>query len=192
MNYRVNEIFESIQGEGSYSGTLVQFVRFAGCNMKCSFCDTEFGKFFIRTEEEILNVLRKGASSIVVFTGGEPMLQLDQHLIDYLKDAGYVIHIETNGSIDIFLKGIKHIVVSPKDPAKWNVKEGNDLKVLVGPDDENLPLEFIYNDTSFKHYFLQPIMGERYDEALLNCITLIKSNPRWKLSIQLQKVINVK
>lgn len=192
MKYKINEIFESIQGEGSYSGTLVNFVRFAKCNMKCSFCDTEFDKFTELTEEQILAELNKGTSMIVVFTGGEPMLQLDQHLIDYLKEAGYSIHIETNGSIDIFLQGIKHIVVSPKDPARWNVKAGGDLKILIGEDDESMPLESIYLDTRFKNYFLQPIMSPRYEEALANCLTLIKGHPRWKLSIQLHKIINVK
>lgn len=192
MKYKINEIFESIQGEGSYSGTLVQFVRFSICNMKCSFCDTEFNKYTEMNEEEILKELKNGSSMIVVFTGGEPMLQLDQHLIDYLKKAGYSIHIETNGSIDIFLQGINHVVVSPKDPARWNVKAGEDLKILIGHDDENMPLEEIYHDTRFKNYFLQPIMGERYDDALLNCISLIKKHPRWKLSIQLQKIIKVR
>lgn len=192
MKYKINEIFESIQGEGSYSGTLVNFIRFAGCNMRCTFCDTEFDKFTEMDEEEILKELSYGTSMIVVFTGGEPMLQLNQHLIDYLKEAGYSIHIETNGSIDISLQGIKHVVVSPKDPAKWNVKTGNDLKILIGHDDESMPLEEIYLDTRFKNYFLQPIMGVRYEEALANCITLIKGHPRWKLSIQLHKIINVK
>lgn len=193
MKYRVNEIFESIQGEGSYSGTLVKFVRFAGCNMKCDFCDTDFKDFKELTSIDIGRQLEScGKSQIVVFTGGEPMLQLDQDLINYVKKLYYDVHIETNGSIDILLDRIDHLVVSPKDPFKWLQKDGDDLKLLVGPNDDNLPLDYILNDTSFKNYFLQPIDGPRKEEAIKNCINLIKQNPDWRLSLQIHKIINVR
>jgi len=192
MKYKVSEMFESIQGEGSFSGTLVNFVRFSGCNMRCSFCDTEFNKFTLVSKERMYNQIKDYLSKIIVFTGGEPMLQLNQELVDYFVNKGYSVHIETNGSIDIFLRGIDHIVVSPKDPMKWLQKTGSDLKILIGPDDENMPLDEIVSDTTFKNYFLQPISGPRYDDALQNCIQLIMYNPTWKLSVQLHKIINVK
>ena len=183
MNYRVNEIFESIQGEGTFSGTWVTFVRFAGCNMRCSFCDTEFDSYTEMTAEEINAKIK---TEIVVFTGGEPFLQLNQEFVSYIR-LSHSVHVETNGSIDNFITGINHLVVSPKDPFRWNIKNGDDLKILIGKDDSDMPLIDILQDTYFDNYLLQPIMGEDYPLALDNCLLLIKKHPRWRLSLQIHK-----
>jgi len=187
MNYRVNEIFESIQGEGTFSGTWVTFVRFAGCNMRCSFCDTEFDSYTEMTAEEINAKIK---TEIVVFTGGEPFLQLNQEFVSYIR-LSHSVHVETNGSIDNFITGINHLVVSPKDPFRWNIKNGDDLKILIGKDDSDMPLIDILQDTYFDNYLLQPIMGEDYPLALDNCLLLIKKHPRWRLSLQIHKLINI-
>ena len=187
--YKINEIFQSIQGEGSYVGTLAIFVRFAGCNLSCSFCDTDFKVRENLTAEQIHERIGHYNSNIIVLTGGEPMLQVDEELMSWFEH--YKVHVETNGTRDIFQE-IDHIVVSPKDPFLWRQKTGNDLKILIGKDDNEIPLWAIDADTKFDNYYLQPIMGDDYLLALDNCIHLIQYNSKWKLSIQLQKIINVK
>lgn len=187
--YKITEIFQSIQGEGSYAGTLAIFIRFAGCNMNCSFCDTDFKVKEFLTAEQIFERVGHYNSTIVVFTGGEPMLQVDEELMSWFEN--YKVHIETNGTIDIFQE-MDHIVVSPKDPFNWNQKTGNDLKILIGKDDDTIPLWIIEADTTFDNYYLQPIMGDDYLLALDNCIHLITYNPKWRLSLQLHKIIDVR
>lgn len=117
------------------------------------------------------------------------MLQVDEELMSWFEN--YEIHVETNGTIDIFQE-MNHIVVSPKDPYTWRQKTGNDLKILIGKDDSEMDLRAIELDTNFDNYYLQPIMGDDYLLALDNCIHLIHYNRNWKLSIQLQKIINVR
>lgn len=187
MKYKINEIFQSIQGEGTATGKNVIFIRFAGCNQKCKFCDTDFKDYVFMTEQKIVLEVKKYTSDTIVLTGGEPMLQLTQELINAL--SGYKLHIETNGTIDIFFSGIKHISVSPKDYMNWNQKDGTDLKILI--DLSEIDLDYIYADTNFDNYILQPIDNGDYLLHLDRAIKLVKKYPDWRLGVQLHKLINV-
>ncbi|MDD7319312.1 MAG: radical SAM protein [Prevotella sp.] len=113
--YRVNDIFSSLQGEGHNTGCAAVFVRFAGCNLRCSFCDTEFDGYREMTAEEIVESIAGGTTRFVVLTGGEPSLQVDDALVDALHDAGFWIAMETNGT-HLPPRGIDWLTVSPKIP----------------------------------------------------------------------------
>lgn len=93
---KVNEIFYSLQGEGFYSGTAAIFVRFSGCNLHCEFCDTDHQNGTLLSKEEILGKISKFESKHLIFTGGEPTLSVDYDFVQFFKDAGYYIQIETN------------------------------------------------------------------------------------------------
>lgn len=187
--YKITEIFESIQGEGSHTGRSVIFVRFGLCNLKCEFCDTDFSTYKLMTGWDIFEAVRKFKSTRIVFTGGEPALQLDQDLIDLLAHH-YELHIETNGTIPLEVKGLRHIVVSPKSGQKFLQRSGNDIKLLVDHKDE-FPLDLIEETTNFENYYLQPIDGFDYPANLASAIQLVKDNPKWRLSIQVHKLINI-
>lgn len=182
--YKINEIFYSIQGEGYRTGTPVIFIRFSGCNLNCSFCDTQHLKYKEYNIEEILNELKKYPCKNIVLTGGEPMLQLDHDLIIALKTENYILQIETNGTIDDYeiLRLIDFITVSPKE--KWKLTYGNELKLVY----QNQQLKKYYLDTNFEYYYLQPCSMKNISET----IKAIKENPKWKLSLQTQKLINIK
>lgn len=188
--YKINEIFESIQGEGGNAGKLSIFIRFAGCNMSCDFCDTNFDSYTEMTIDEIYDEVLKYNSRTIVFTGGEPMLQLDAELCQIFQKNYYYIQIETNGSIKINFD-VDKITVSPKDPNKWNQKTGNDLKFLVNHKDIDL-LDQIYDDCIFDNYYVQPIDGFDYQANVDKCIELIKQHPDWKLSLQIHKILKIK
>ena len=186
--YKINEIFESIQGEGSHTGRLCVFVRFAGCNMACDFCDTDFESYTEMTGWQILEKVKQFKSKIIVFTGGEPMLQLDNSLC-ILFEEEYRIHLETNGSIKIHLY-LNHTTVSPKNPDNWKQKMGDDLKLLVSHKDNPL-LDKIRYETGFDKYYLQPIDGPNYSANVDKCIELIREHPEWRLSLQVHKILKI-
>lgn len=192
--YKVNEIFESIQGEGINVGTMSAFVRFSKCNMACTFCDTEFASYTEMTAIEIYNAVKDNfKSKMISFTGGEPMLQLDAELLE-LFGLEYYIQVETNGSIAIPSNVVNYIhclTVSPKDAKRWEQKIGHDLKFLVDKDDLDL-LDEIYEDTDFTNYYLQPIDGDFLNENRQRCLELIKVHPEWKISMQIHKILNVR
>ena len=110
---KINEIFYSLQGEGFHTGTPAVFVRFSGCNLKCSFCDTRHEEGILMSDEEILRAISAFPSNVVILTGGEPSLWIDQAFIDLLHRAGKYICIETNGTKPL-PKGIDWVTCSPK------------------------------------------------------------------------------
>lgn len=187
--YKINQIFESIQGEGSKAGELAVFIRFSICNMKCAFCDTDFDKYTEMNIHEITREASRYNSRNIVFTGGEPSLQLTDEIVEEFSLNGWKTHIETNGTnkIDQF---IDHISVSPKGFENWRQIYGNDLKFLIDLETVvDLPL--IMERTQFNNYYLQPIDGPNQKENIDLCIELIKENPKWKLSLQIHKFINI-
>ena len=174
--YAVKEIYYTLQGEGAQTGRAAVFLRFAGCNLwsgreadraeaTCNFCDTDFvgtdggggGKF--KTAQDLAAAISKawtgngGAEKFVVFTGGEPLLQLDAALIDAVHANSFRIAIETNGTLEV-PKGVDWVCVSPKANAELVVKAGDELK-LVYPQSKGEPER--YRDLQFKHRFLQPM-----------------------------------
>ena len=111
---RINNIFYSLQGEGRNTGRAAVFIRFAGCNLRCSFCDTEFESYREMMEADILAVIRDYPSHFVVLTGGEPTLQVDETFVDFLHQHGYEVAMESNGTRPA-PKNLDWLTVSPKE-----------------------------------------------------------------------------
>jgi 7-carboxy-7-deazaguanine synthase len=212
MSYSVKEIFYTLQGEGAQTGRAAVFCRFVGCNLWsgreedranaiCKFCDTDFlgtdgpdgGKFEAEAAlaDRIEETWQPGSPSVnkfVVFTGGEPLLQLDRLLIDAVHGRGFEIAVETNGTVTA-PRGLDWICVSPKAGAKLVQNTGDELK-LVFPQADARPEEF--QGLAFRHFFLQPMDGprrrENTDEALRYCL----GNPKWRLSLQTHKFVGIR
>jgi len=197
MLYVVKEIFYSIQGEGLYSGMPTLFCRFSKCNLWsghekdrgkaiCQFCDTDFvgGDSFYLNDlvAKLLLMWPHNSNPRIVLTGGEPLLQVDQRLIDELKEHNFFIAIETNGTRPM-LNHIDHICVSPKNGSKLVVKEGNELK-LVYPQDPTP-----YENLKFDHFYLQPMDGK--ENAVADTLKYCLNHPKWKLSLQLHKILGL-
>lgn len=191
---RINEIFYSIQGEGFYTGTPAVFIRFAGCNLNCDFCDTNHQPYKVLTEEEITRETAKYGANLVVITGGEPTLQLTPSLIEKLHQEGKSVAIETNGTGKIPL-GVDWVTVSPKQ--LFVGKKGE--PIITEADEVKVVYDGIHEITDFgikaSHYYVQPCdtsNKELNKEIIDNCILFIKDNPKWRLSLQTQKIINVR
>lgn len=211
---KVNEIFYSLQGEGRWTGTPAVFVRFSGCNLKCPFCDTDHNEGTHITEEDIVNEINKYPSDHIVFTGGEPTLQVTRTLVDKLHDAGKIIHIETNGTIalsDGLSDIIDWITVSPKhslglsnqsdSSQSYNIENSikiqriDELKLLYQPEN---PFLQEYSRLCITHpecRYLQPVdMGDEVSNRIIlsSAIDYILQHPEWKLSLQTHKLIDIK
>ena len=210
LTYSVKEIFYTLQGEGNHAGRPAVFCRFAGCNLWsgkeedrataiCQFCDTDFvgtdgelgGKFkHASLLAESINRLWPSLypeKKYVVFTGGEPLLQLDAELIDAMHATGFEIAIETNGTIAV-PKGVDWICVSPKIGAELVVKEGDELKVVMPQLGQNMHK---YAQLKFNHFFVQPMDGPLQAEHSRNAVDFCKKNPLWKLSLQTHKLLQI-
>jgi 7-carboxy-7-deazaguanine synthase len=211
MSYTVKEIFYTLQGEGANTGRPAVFCRFAGCNLwtgreqdradaTCRFCDTDFvgadgpgGGRFASADELAGAVLavwpNDGASRpFVVCTGGEPLLQLDQPLLDALHRAGFEIAVETNGTQPV-PGGIDWVCVSPKADATLMVQRGDELK-LVFPQSGAEPSR--YESLEFKHFYLQPMDGPDRDANTAAALRYCLAHPRWRLSLQTHKLLGLK
>ena len=193
---RVNEIFYSIQGEGAHSGEAAIFVRLSGCNLKCSFCDTEHQPYQDLTEDEICAEIAQYPASLVVITGGEPTLQLTRSLVDKIHDLGKMVAIETNGTREV-PSNVDWVTVSPKEAyvgsiGKPVIKTAQEVKIVL--DDLHT-----YDDPTFgitaAHYFVQPCdtSDEARNRDIINrCVNFVKENPLWRLSLQTQKILRVR
>ena len=193
--YKINEIFFSIQGEGFHTGIPMIFIRFSGCNMKCKWCDTDFKARYKYTAKEIYKEIKKYKCHTICFTGGEPLLQLDQGILEYFKKEKYEIHCETNGSIvpdnPYILLGIDWITVSPKNLKSWKLT-GNEVKIINTNNCDAL----IREAQECENKFLQPL-DEKDPRAnrinYINTVNKIKElGNGWRLSIQTHKLIGVK
>tara|TARA_B000000437_G_scaffold144471_1_gene105209 strand:- start:111 stop:743 length:633 start_codon:yes stop_codon:yes gene_type:complete len=209
MSYSVKEIYLTIQGEGFHTGKYAVFCRFSGCNLWtglekdrkkaiCNFCDTDFvgtdginGSKYPNAEQlanEIDKVWDKDINEkFVVFTGGEPLLQLDKQLVDLLHKKKFKVAIETNGTI-LPPENIDWICVSPKQGADFNLKYGNELK-LVYPQKGLEPKNFKHLD--FDHFFLQPMDGKDLQRNILQSVSYCIENPLWRLSLQTHKIMGI-
>ena len=211
MTYAVKEIYYTLQGEGAHSGRPAVFCRFAGCNLWsglekdrmtaiCQFCDTDFvgtdgpngGKF--KTPLELAKAIAAqwpgGGHPLVVCTGGEPLLQLDESLLEALHQIGFEVAIETNGTL-LPPPGIDWICVSPKANAELVLKSGNELK-LIFPQEGSEPAHF--ESLAFDNFYLQPMdMGDSAatDVNIKSAMEYCLANPLWKLSLQTHKVLNI-
>ncbi len=207
--YSAKEIFYTLQGEGANAGTPALFCRFAGCNLwsgreedrasaVCRFCDTEFvgtdgaggGRF--ATPADLVRALKAAlapgcAATLVVCTGGEPLLQLDAPLVEAMHGAGFRVAVETNGT-QAAPPGIDWICVSPKAGAPLVLDRGQELK-LVYPQAEAQPPAF--ERLSFEHFFLQPMDGPDKAENTRRAVQYCLAHPRWRLSLQAHKLIGI-
>ena len=210
MTYSVKEIFYTLQGEGTHAGRPAVFCRFAGCNLWtgresdrasaiCKFCDTDFvgtdgergGKF---ADGEALAAVIDSLwpasytqSKFVVFTGGEPLLQLDEALIASMHARGFEIAIETNGTIAV-PPGVDWICVSPKVGSELVVHRGNELKVVIPQANQDIKR---YEALDFEHFYLQPMDGPDAQRNTRLAIEMCRDNPKWKLSVQTHKLLRI-
>lgn len=191
--YRINSIYWTIQGEGQFTGSPCVIVRMSGCNLwsgkeadrasaVCRFCDTDFRVQTVMSAEDILTGVRNlPPAEFVLVTGGEPALQFDLHLLNAFRDHGLRVHLETNGTIPLAARpdwvtvspkaGTK-IIVSPDELKVVLPQEGLDLATL--PDCEIRSVQPLHNDPN----------------ATAVCVSFIRSNPRWRLSVQTHKLID--
>ncbi len=192
---RINEIFYSLQGEGFFTGTPAVFIRFSGCNLKCPFCDTNHQHGQEMSEDEIAGEAAKYPAKHVVITGGEPSLQLTASLIDKLHECGKFVAIETNGTHNI-PENIDWITLSPKDTfvntntAKVIIKHCNELKLVY-----NGMQPALYPTVHSDHYFLQPCdTGDdlRNKQLIKDTIEFCKTSPKWRLSLQTHKILDIR
>ncbi|MEO8203822.1 MAG: 7-carboxy-7-deazaguanine synthase [Betaproteobacteria bacterium] len=211
MTYAVKEIFYTLQGEGANTGRPAVFCRFAGCNLwsgreadrataVCRFCDTDFvgtdgdgGGRFETPQALAAAVVAKwphGAQGrkFVVCTGGEPLLQLDAPLVDALRAAGFAIAVETNGTLEP-PAGDLWLTVSPKAGAPFNLKRGNELK-LVFPQAGAEPEKF--EALAFEHFFLQPMDSPERARNTAMATDYCLAHPQWRLSLQTHKIIGIR
>lgn len=190
---RINEIFYSLQGEGRYAGTPAVFVRFAGCNLRCSFCDTEFESYTEMTEEEIVAEVMRYPALHVILTGGEPTLQVTSSLLNKLngEECRRLVHIETNGTNQLPDGPIHWVTCSPKN-SFLHIQRIDELKVVYqGQDVEH----FLQLKPQPQFFSLQPCDTgdpERNQQILQQTIDYILKHPHWHLSLQTHKIINVK
>ena len=178
---KINEIFYSIQGEGYRTGTPAVFVRFSGCNLKCPFCDTQHSSGREMSDEEIIKEVCFYPTRFVVLTGGEPGLQVDQEFINKLHQAGKFVQIETNGTVPLPI-GIDWITCSPKEGSKVFVVNPHEIKVVYTGQDLST-----YEAMTAAVYYLQPCSCQNTEEV----INYVKEHPKWKLSLQTQKILNM-
>ncbi len=187
---RVNEIFYSLQGEGHFTGTPAVFLRLAGCNLDCPFCDTQHQAYRPMNERQILNAVMQHPSRHIVITGGEPAMQLNPTLMHLLHDEGFFVQIETNGSVPL-KRGVKPdwVTCSPKD-ADVVLKHIDELKLLFI--DRYMQR---HADLKASEYRLQPLDTgdeEKNSDTLDEAIQFILDNPKWKLSLQTHKILDLK
>jgi 7-carboxy-7-deazaguanine synthase len=198
--YLVKEIFgPTLQGEGAHAGRPCVFLRFAVCNLACTWCDTDFrpeGAERLGADEIVARLQGKDVhgARMVVVTGGEPALQWDAALAGAVKDAGFRVHMETNGTRELAAP-VDWLTVSPKPQFhegrfSLQVLGGDECKLVVDDTVGDETLER-YERQPFTHLFAQPCMDARYDEHLRRTVDLVGRHPRWRLSLQLHKIVGI-
>lgn len=205
---RVNEIFYSLQGEGHNTGRAAVFVRFAGCNLRCPFCDTDFSDYREMSADDIIREISAFPARFVVLTGGEPSLQVTAQFVDQLHEVGFEVAIETNGTRPV-PENIDWVTVSPKKKTTprppyeggsnvslgdWQ-RQPDEIKVIFdgacNPDDFLPPRH--NNDSPF--LYLQPCdVGDplKNNAIVEACVEYIKLHPQWRLSLQTHKLVGFK
>ena len=198
---KINEIFYSLQGEGYNTGRPALFIRFSVCNLRCSFCDTDFSHYeemqdadIVKRALDIVNAKKAEGQSndtampMIVLTGGEPSLQADVHLIDALHAAGFTfIAMESNGTHEP-PRGIDWLTISPKEHTL--VKHCSELKVLF---DDVQPVST--HGISADHYFLQPLdTGDaaKNKTILTHTFNYLQEHPQWRMSLKTHKLMGIR
>ncbi|MFO8010135.1 MAG: 7-carboxy-7-deazaguanine synthase [Dehalococcoidia bacterium] len=210
MSYHVKEMYYTLQGEGVHTGKPAVLVRFSGCNLWsgrdedresaiCTFCDTDFvgtdgpnGGIFNSADQLASKAMEfwpklSACKPFVVGTGGEPLLQLDSKLLDSFHRIGFEVAIETNGTLPA-PADIDWICVSPKAGTELVLKSGNELK-LVFPQPNVNPADYL--GLEYDHFSLQPVAGPESESNTMAAIQYCLEHPCWKLSLQIQKILNI-
>lgn len=209
MAYKIKEMYYTLQGEGAHTGRPAVFCRFSGCNLwsgreedrhkaVCQFCDTEFrgtdgenggnysAESLVAKAASLWGNLSNG-KPYVVCTGGEPLLQLNEPLIGAFHRAGFEVGVETNGTVAA-PAGLDWVCVSPKAGASLKITSGNEIK-LVFPQPAAMPE--LFENLDFENFFLQPMDGPHAEKNTRLTIDFCLQNPKWRLSIQTHKLLNI-
>lgn len=212
MTYSAKEIYFTLQGEGAQTGRAAVFLRFAGCNLwsgreehraaaVCRFCDTGFvgtdgpggGKF--DSAAELAEAVARcwpaaaGGHPLVVCTGGEPLLQLDERLLQEMHAREFEVAVESNGTLEA-PPGIDWLCISPKATAPVLQRSGHELK-LVYPQDEPEAQPELFAELDFDHFFLQPMDGPDLAENTQRAVRYCMEHPQWKVSVQTHKLLGI-
>ena len=219
--YPINEVFFSLQGEGEFVGDPMFFVRFAGCNLNCEFCDTDHSEKASFTELALVEELnaaylagsrmaRRYPPKVVCLTGGEPLLSVDGNLVRTLHLGGWLLHLETNGTMPIPKVGLfRAVTVSPKSsmnglPHEKELAEVVSqflfstihsfcLKIVYDPQNKQLPRTIqSWGSLCWRHRFLQPLYLPDGSSNVDEVVEYIKNHPRWRLSLQTHKMIGIR
>jgi 7-carboxy-7-deazaguanine synthase len=217
--YSIKEIFYTLQGEGAQAGRVSVFCRFSGCNLWtgrekdrasaiCQFCDTQFvgtdglngGKYtldkLIQTLEEVWQAHDHDFEKHVVLTGGEPFLQIDEDLVTELKASGFFISVESNGTQEVdavILDKIDHLTISPKRGAPIVLSRGDELKVVFQQNWRAKDWD-AFENLDFKHFYVQAMhvpADEVYRQHLDDVIHFCYKRPKWRMSVQTHKFLNI-
>jgi organic radical activating enzyme len=188
---QIAEIFYSVQGEGSFAGVAAVFVRLAGCNLNCRFCDTDYSLKMVLSIEAVLEEVTRvgGDCPMVILTGGEPLAQAETPaLVDALRDDGRRVHIESNGTIATRLPDDVWLTVSPKERlADAMAARANEAKLIV---DGHVPIEWVDRFPVSTPVFLQPEGNKKANVEL--ALSAVKARPdRLRLSLQTHKFIGI-
>ena len=192
MKLTVNEIFYSLQGEGGRQGEASIFIRLCKCNLRCVFCDTEFDTGEEMSLEEIADSIGKYTGKWIIWTGGEPTLQLKDEHLQFFKDLGYKQAIETNGTRRV-PQLIDYITCSPKqnyEKIKEIIPSVDEIRLPIAKGDKIPDISILQKA---KRYFLSPIFdgSKPIKENVEYCVEQILLNPDWQLSLQVHKLINI-
>ena len=208
MSYAVKEAFLTLQGEGVHSGRRAVFLRFTGCNLWsglekdrqsaiCQFCDTDFvgmdgengGRYTLDALADMVASLwgKERDNRFIVLTGGEPMLQVDQALLDALHARGFMIAMESNGTIAAH-DDIDWLCISPKAGSALVQKSGDELKLVwpqAGSDWQMM------EKLDFDHFLIQPMDSDTQDANIKAAIEFVQAHPKWRLSLQNHKILGL-
>jgi len=194
MNLKVKEIFYSLQGEGGRQGAASIFIRLSGCNLNCDFCDTDFSGGEEMSLQQILTAIRKFPCKWIVWTGGEPTLQLTEFCLIFFKLAGYLQAVESNGSNRLYSL-FNYTVISPKEDTFDILQELNTrVDEIRMPIRVNDPIPMMESLPRADYYFLSPIFTKSKAETKANidyCVEQVKQHPEWRLSLQMHKWIGI-
>lgn len=193
MNLNVKEIFYSLQGEGGRQGEASIFIRLTKCNLNCDFCDTDFTNGKDMKVGQIISIIKEYPCKWIIWTGGEPTLQLTDEIIAFFKKEGYLQAIESNGHNKLS-ELLDYTVVSPKGNPAYAKK--------INPEVDEIRLPVIKDDTipeikdlpDAKYYFLSPVFTDKKESTKENidyCVKQIMLNAHWRLSLQIHKLIGI-